>query len=121
MIFDLPMPPPPVAFAESLVAPERLYDAQATWDPPARYDKPFPGRTVVRQLPPRQVANACRELFGARGLDIAVGLAQRGCAVHLGDQCQIISIDRPAYGTTPEAVIRHERGHCNGWPADHPR
>jgi hypothetical protein len=24
-----------------------------------------------------------------------------------------------AAGWTPEVVLRHERGHCNGWPKDH--
>lgn len=98
---------------------DQLWMAQAEWNPPAQYDKPFPGRMVVRQMPPRQVPGACQQMFDARGMNLTAGFGQRGCAVQVGDQCQVITIDRPAYGTTPDAVVRHERGHCNGWGADH--
>jgi hypothetical protein len=91
---------------------------RAEWNPPARYDHPFNGRTEVRYMAPRDVPAACRKML--KGHNIAVTQQQRGCAIRYGKVCKIIAIDRPYYGTTPAAVVRHERGHCNGWHHSHP-
>ena len=93
---------------------------RAEWNPPARFDHPFSGKLVVRRLPQPEVIAACRDLV--RGLaSVAVTYRQRGCARLRDGRCTIIMIDRPFRGTRPEAVLRHEVGHCNGWPADHPQ
>lgn len=91
-----------------------------TWTPPKRYDHPFDGVETIRRLPKSQVPGACARLFKEAGLDISVGPRQMGCAVYRGNKGTIIVIDKPVGGITPDAVIRHERGHLNGWPADHP-
>ena len=94
--------------------------AQAEWNPPPRYDTPYAGDLHTMPRPPAMVAAACAGLFAWADLDIQVSMEQRGCAVYNGRECWVIHIDRDAYGTTPEAVLRHEIGHCNGWPANHP-
>lgn len=43
-------------------------------------------------------------------------LDRRGCSKILSPtKCLIITVDRPYRKATPEAVFRHEQGHCNGW------
>lgn len=95
-------------------------DGSVTWNPPASYDHAFDGTETIHRLPQPEVVEACRRLFAEAGLDIPVGPNQKGCAVFKGRDGTIIVIDRPFMGVTPEAAIRHERGHLNGWPADHP-
>ena len=49
------------------------------------------------------------------------GLTLVGCAAVLPGLCRIYLGPRPAWaGLTRNIVIRHETGHCNHWPADHP-
>jgi hypothetical protein len=44
-----------------------------------------------------------------------------GCAAALPGLCRIYLGPRPAWtGLTRNIVIRHETGHCNHWPGDHP-
>lgn len=85
----------------------------AQWNPPPQYDKPFPGPTVVVTVPPAEVKRACRPLNAKWETDRA-----RGCARVIDGTCHIVTIKFPFYGTTPEYVLRHERGHCNGWVHD---
>jgi hypothetical protein len=92
----------------------------AEWNPPDRYSGAFWGKVVERRLPPKKVQAACNRLFAKYDLDIATSMTQRGCSVVMGDLCEIVIIDRPYLRTTPDAVRRHEIGHCVGWPAHHP-
>jgi len=49
----------------------------------------------------------------------ALGLA---CSFRGEDYCKIVRRDEAtinAKGYTLETVMRHEVGHCNGWPEDH--
>lgn len=101
-------------------APHTHADGSVTWDPPAQYDRPFAGEEAIHLLPQREVPAACERLFDWAGLEIETTPNQKGCAAFKGKVGVIISIDAPFQGVTPEAVIRHERGHLNGWPADHP-
>jgi hypothetical protein len=94
-------------------------DGSVTWNPPKRYDKPFDGKETLRLMPQKEVVEACRKLFKKAGLDIKVTPKQLGCAVYKGKNGTIIAIDKPVGGVTPEAVIRHERGHLNGWDQHH--
>jgi hypothetical protein len=93
---------------------------RAEWNPPARYDHEFDGKTEVQLLHPFKVPAACRKMFKDGGHKLNVSRTQKGCAIRYGKVCKIIAIDRPYYGTTPAAVVRHERGHCNGWHSSHP-
>ena len=85
---------------------------------PKRYDHAFDGKETIAACH-NPVPEACKKLFKDAGLDIEVGPNQKGCGVYRGKNGIIIVIDRPFMGATPEAVIRHERGHLNGWPSDH--
>jgi hypothetical protein len=33
----------------------------------------------------------------------------------------VMYVDRPYHNTLPRDVLRHEIGHCNGWPWYHPK
>lgn len=105
--------------ALQVAGPTTHADGSVTWNPPARYDRPFSGFVDIRRMPQSQVMDACRKLFADAGLDIPVTPQQKGCAVYKGRNGVIIAIDGLYMGVSPEAVIRHERGHLNGWPADH--
>jgi hypothetical protein len=109
-------------FTDLLLAggPKTHTDGSVTWNPPARYDRPFDGTETIKRLPQSEVVEACRRLFADAGLDVKVTSTQKGCAVFKGKDGTIIVIDKPFMGVTPEAAIRHERGHLNGWKQDHP-
>lgn len=102
-----------------IALPAMAGDYPAEWNPPAKFDRPFHGETAIRKLHPKHIEPACKRLYSHYGMESP---DTPGCAVltNFGSRCYIIVIDRPFGGTTPEAVIRHEVGHCNGWPADHP-
>lgn len=76
--------------------------------PPAKYDHPFDGRTVIigdaaRHCEPRQWGCTTFESEG-NGL----------CIVHilpLGSRFGKQVLDKKGYA----AVVRHEVAHCNGW------
>ena len=109
--------------AESVIlasSPTTHEDGSVTWNPPKRYDHAFDGKETIRRLPQAEVPEACRRLFRDAGLEISVGPKQKGCAVYQGKNGTIIVVDKPFGGATPDAIIRHERCHLNGWPADHP-
>lgn len=79
--------------------------------PPERYDYPFPGEVVVRQLSAADAEQACR--FS----QIIPGREGAGCMWREGPRCVVvISASTPNYAAT----LRHEVAHCNGWPEDHP-
>lgn len=101
-------------------SPTTHADGSVTWNPPKQYDKPFKGTETIHMLPQPEVVKACRKLFRDASLDVKVTKTQKGCAVFHGDNGTIVVIDKPFMGVTPEAAIRHERGHLNGWPLDHP-
>jgi len=90
-----------------LVAPRAV---AASGLPPAQYDRPYKGHltieTVANVAAVRAVCglakvNACA--FHGTGIDIAV--------------CRIIL---PKDKLGDKLLMRHELGHCNGWPNHHP-
>jgi hypothetical protein len=86
-----------------------------TWNPPARFDHAYSGKLTVHRLPQKQVAKVCTKVVGAFALN------RHGCST--GDRagrCTVWIVDRTYMRATPLSVLRHEIGHCNGWPADHP-
>lgn len=90
------------------------------WNPPARYDHEYDGDLTLFQLPQAEVANLCEEVFDAAGFPVEASQTQRGCSWQRGDSCFVVTIDTTYSGSTPDAVLRHELGHCNGWPYTHP-
>ena len=95
----------------------------AEWNPPARYDHPYSGELTVRYLTPEQVFPECaRMLAEVNGSDRGTYPGMRGCSVRTekGTKCSVVVVDRTWKKATPEAILRHEIGHCNGWPFEHP-
>jgi hypothetical protein len=84
-----------------------------TWNPPARFDHAFGGKLILYRLPQKEVVRVCQNMPGA-------GMLQHGCSELKGDTCTVITINKTFMGATPAAVLRHEIGHCNGWPSNHP-
>ena len=77
--------------------------------PPKRYDRPHPDMTVLR-LAPDMVTRLCAEtmnLYNAAACAL-IGDGEKPCVV-------LLPIGAPKW------FYRHERAHCVGWPADHPR
>lgn len=93
----------------------------STWNPPARFDFPYKGELTVKRLPQVDVVEACRVLFTLYDVQAKASLTSRGCAVITSkNSCIVVTVDKTYKRATPEAVLRHEMGHCNGWPANHP-
>lgn len=93
----------------------------ASWNPPARFDNAYTGKLTVHYLPQKQVVVACANLFAKYKVEAKTTFAQRGCAAITGKtSCTVIVIEKIYALATPKAVLRHELGHCNGWPANHP-
>lgn len=93
----------------------------AEWNPPARFDHAYAGDLTVLRLHQPEVVKACRALFARYKIDAAAYPNQHGCAAITSKaSCLIITVDETFMGAAPESVIRHETGHCNGWPANHP-
>lgn len=83
--------------------------------PPAEFDKPYQGQLQMIVVPPLEVHFQCT---GSR--QPIFGQWVGGCAQPHEGGCTIIM---PSHGPSKEylqRLYRHERGHCNGWPADHP-
>lgn len=92
-----------------------------TWNPPARFDFPYKGELTVKRLPQADVVEACRVLFSLYDVQATASLNQRGCSVITSkNSCLVVTVNKTFKGATPESILRHEEGHCNGWPASHP-
>jgi hypothetical protein len=82
--------------------------------PPVEFDKPYAGKLMIRRVDSKEeVQRVCQ-----------LSRPTVGCAVKpVVDMCIIVIADDAAIaarGWTYEIVLRHEIGHCNGWPGDHP-
>ena len=84
------------------------------WNPPEAYSGPYTGQLTVIRVPQPEVVALCSELIEG------VTSKQKGCAVWRGNSCLVVIIDKIFMGSRPVDVLRHEIGHCNGWPEDHP-
>lgn len=91
--------------------------------PPARYDRAHPDLRVER-FAYLDVDPQCRKAFPKTKLPAATDTHRiTGCAP-VSDGKLPCFVMMPRRGDLPpahlEAIFRHERAHCNGWPADHP-
>lgn len=77
-------------------------------EPPAIYDHPFPGTVIEHVVPGLDLLAHCWPYFFARA-----------CSFHVKGKCYIY-YSREEAPAMKAAIRRHEEGHCNGWPADHP-
>lgn len=95
----------------------RVY-ADAVMLPPAPFDHPFAGHIAERPMPLWEIPAARCRLYGDH--EFACAWVEMGT-----DGVPICHMIMPIEGPdTPTAwlaqVERHELGHCNGWPANHP-
>jgi hypothetical protein len=88
--------------------------------PPAEFDHATKDAVEIIDMPTeKELREVCHLTEAYRGANVV------GCAAPKGqlafDRCIIYLGPRPAWaGLTRNIVIRHETGHCNGWPGDHP-
>src|SRR5215510_2543726 len=65
---------------------------------------------------PGETSMAARRVQRHEAMDARVRLSSRGqLSDHPGRRCVM-----KARGWTTALLLRHETGHCNGWPSDHP-
>ena len=83
--------------------------------PPARYDRAYTGELKTINADIADVHKLCGSPYGLRVF---------ACAKPDIGKCTIVLPRVEDGGVTKqqrERLRRHEIGHCNGWPADHPR
>src|SRR5262249_21326127 len=83
--------------------------------PPPEFDKPYDGGVLaVHRAPLADIQKICGAISrGAHACNFTLG-NRLGCLILLPPDEEI---DRRL---DPNDIIRHELGHCNGWPPDHP-
>lgn len=87
--------------------------------PPPEFDRPYTGRLTVDTVPTqRALAELCPHA-AARTPNLI------GCTMRASDggSCRVILVADSviiALGATRAKILRHEIGHCNGWPGHHP-
>ena len=83
--------------------------------PPVEFDRPYRSRLIVRTRRQRRaMKTACR---WPPSHPVKLGCAHAGvaqCVVYLRGNAEI-----RRQGWTRQIVLRHEIGHCNGWPGGH--
>lgn len=109
------------AIASPALAAEPLYLL-----PPVEYDKPWPGELKVYEFPSYETVNEVCDLPSPA----------LGCAKRVNDLCIVVvpsndylkgrtfKVFIPAknnakHRLTTAMLIRHEIGHCHGWPGNH--
>jgi hypothetical protein len=81
--------------------------------PPVEFDHPFPGNVRIVPLPIEEVQRNCPQ---TSMIIVACSYTDR-----VWNDCIVYVYDLAAKAARVlEPLLRHEIGHCNGWPADHP-
>src|SRR5262245_38137263 len=81
--------------------------------PPPQYDHPVKGPVEVTDIPTEE---ALRKICGYT----QPGTILIGCAHVSAELCSVYLGPIPSWtGITRNINLRHELGHCNGWPGDH--
>jgi hypothetical protein len=94
------------------------WSAQAqflTFRPPPEFDKPFDGTVITERVGEANMKEICPD--GTMGCSITPPQKAGKRRV-----CLIILASDDFYakrGIEMREMVRHEVGHCNGWPADH--
>src|SRR5215470_6323000 len=79
--------------------------------PPSQYDHQPQIPVIEKVVPWNELQQLCRAR--ERPIYNGTGYGVWGCAIVKGGKCYVARLDVPG-------VKRHELGHCNGWPKDHP-
>jgi hypothetical protein len=115
--------------AHAAIAPraqERTVGVPPLVPPPARYNKPFKGQLYQLELGWWELIRQCGWTVGCAPiggdrLGTYPGITRRSCTILVAR----VGTYMPGFGRVDTQgqrnVIRHEIGHCNGWPANHPR
>ena len=82
-----------------------------TWNPPARYDHPFRGKWRIHTV---SEAYIFWHHPGALAFTLLPYPGSKVCDTY------VPPVGGRYTARDIKTLIRHERGHCNGWPANHP-
>jgi len=83
--------------------------------PPVEYDKHYDGDLTIKMVPSLEALYAACNIYN-QPLMLA-------CSWHNAKSCVIYLLDDEMMrkrGWNTGILLRHEIGHCNGWPGDHP-
>jgi hypothetical protein len=110
-----------IAVLVSISAHAQNAPLQGRWKalPPEEFDRPYQGLLTITRGDAAVMEKNCPKT----AFPITLGCAKRytmngqdySCYVHIAED----SILQPT-GWSYEIVLRHELGHCLGWPANHP-
>lgn len=79
--------------------------------PPAKYDRPFEGQMYIHKVSPGEAVRMCQSTRSR-----PIPRDTEGCLhKRIKGICIIVVSNRPTRAPDVETLIRHERGHCNGW------
>jgi hypothetical protein len=82
--------------------------------PPVEYDKPYDGDLTIKMVPTFEALRIACNVYNP---------AMLACAIHNAKSCVIYLVEDEVMrqrGWNTGLLLRHEIGHCNGWPGDHP-
>jgi hypothetical protein len=86
------------------------------WLPPLEYDHPYTGKLHIIRADKNLLLKKCSAPLG-------LGADQLACADPSENECVIFLASNDILeitGWSEEILLRHEIGHCNGWPGNHP-
>lgn len=90
--------------------------------PPKEFDHAYAGTVIPHKVKFGQANAKCDEI-AARRHETRSGFATYGCAfTAVKGKCEIVVSYDPTGGDQKmlSNSRRHEIGHCNGWPSNHP-
>jgi hypothetical protein len=105
-----------VCAAFLLAAVPTCAQAQDRVLPPLEYDHPYPGN--IQMI----IGKNDAEMLKYCPNQPAFNYPRVACTYRTQDTCIIVMATEfmiRGHGFDPKIVIRHERGHCNGWPPNH--
>jgi hypothetical protein len=89
--------------------------------PPARYDRAHPNLIIV-ETARGKVRSMCGRLLGHRNFERS-GRLHACASIGDGRSPCVVVLPKAGEGISKgdrQALLRHERAHCNGWPGYHP-
>lgn len=92
-------------------------DPNVPWNPPAQYDHEYDGDWQIKHFSSLEKLQAYCSMQQA----YACSLYGEGyCVTALPTVGTMMSDGHPLTVQGYKNIKRHERGHCNGWPPNHP-
>ena len=103
-----------VGLAGSAVA-RPVLNPKARVMPPKEFDKPYTGNLVVTRVKSYEEVYASCPDVAYKGMTACMTSKDGVCKITMVSDSVLEELGIPPY-----LVLRHELGHCNGWPKDHP-